>query len=132
VVQSVAESIDPSGNKVRMSVTKMSLRDDKGELMGLVSTTRDITARKKAEEQLANTQKSCVRRMHSWKRIWRLRASCKTLCYRSNSQPSSVSLCQRRVRCDFTISLVPPQPWAVIFSRSFRSPTPSRECLFVM
>ena len=31
----------------------MSLRDDKGELTGLVSTTRDITARKKAEEQLA-------------------------------------------------------------------------------
>jgi phosphoserine phosphatase RsbU/P len=53
VVQSVDESIDPSGNKVWMSVTKMSLRDDKGELMGLVSTTRDITARKKAEEQLA-------------------------------------------------------------------------------
>src|SRR5580704_17025353 len=52
VVQSVDESIDPSGNKVWMSVTKMSLRDDKGELMGLVSTTRDITARKKAEEQL--------------------------------------------------------------------------------
>ena len=53
VVQSVDEAIDHSGNKVWMSVTKMSLRDDKGELMGLVSTTRDITARKKAEEQLA-------------------------------------------------------------------------------
>ena len=53
VVQSVDESIDPSGNKVWMSVTKMSLRDDQGELMGLVSTTRDITARKEAEEQLA-------------------------------------------------------------------------------
>jgi sigma-B regulation protein RsbU (phosphoserine phosphatase) len=53
VVQSVDESIDRSGNKVWMSVTKMSLRDDKGELMGLVSTTRDITARKRAEEQLA-------------------------------------------------------------------------------
>jgi sigma-B regulation protein RsbU (phosphoserine phosphatase) len=53
VVQSVDESIDHSGNSVWMSVTKMSLRDDKGELMGVVSTTRDITARKKAEEQLA-------------------------------------------------------------------------------
>jgi phosphoserine phosphatase RsbU/P len=53
VVQSVDESINRSGNKVWMSVTKMSLRDDKGELMGLVSTTRDITARKRAEEQLA-------------------------------------------------------------------------------
>jgi phosphoserine phosphatase RsbU/P len=57
VVQSVDESIDPSGNKVWMSVTKMSLRNDKGELMGLVSTTRDITARKKAEEQLAKYAK---------------------------------------------------------------------------
>jgi len=53
VVQSVDESIDPSGNKVWMSVTKMPLRDDKGELIGLVSTTRNITARKHAEEQLA-------------------------------------------------------------------------------
>jgi hypothetical protein len=48
VVQSVNESIDPSGNKVWMSVTKMSLRDDRGEVMGLVSTTRGIAARKKA------------------------------------------------------------------------------------
>jgi len=36
-----------------MSVTKMPLRDDEGGLLGLVSTTHDITARKNAEEQLA-------------------------------------------------------------------------------
>ena len=53
VVQSVDESIDCAGNKVWMSVTKMALRDEKEELIGLVSTTRDITARKNAEEQLA-------------------------------------------------------------------------------
>jgi len=38
---------------VWMSVTKMPLRDDEGGLLGLVSTTHDITARKNAEEQLA-------------------------------------------------------------------------------
>jgi sigma-B regulation protein RsbU (phosphoserine phosphatase) len=53
VVQSVDETVDVAGNRVWMSVTKMPLRDDKGELVGLVSTTRDITARKQAEEQLA-------------------------------------------------------------------------------
>jgi phosphoserine phosphatase RsbU/P len=53
VVQSVDEAIDRAGNKVWIAVTKMSLRDEKGELIGLVSTTRDITARKNAEEQLA-------------------------------------------------------------------------------
>lgn len=75
VVQSVDESINRSGNSVWMSVTKMSLRDDKGELMGLVSTTRDITARKKAEEQLAkyaeelrekNAQRSLYRHCICW------------------------------------------------------------------
>src|ERR1700739_2443982 len=53
VVQSVDEAVDRAGNKVWIAVTKMSLRDEKGELIGLVSTTRDITARKNAEEQLA-------------------------------------------------------------------------------
>jgi len=53
VVQSVDETVDRAENRVWMSVTKMPLRDDKGELIGLVSTTRDITARKQAEEQLA-------------------------------------------------------------------------------
>jgi sigma-B regulation protein RsbU (phosphoserine phosphatase) len=53
VVRSVDETVDSAGNKVWMSVTKIPLRDEKGELIGLVSTTRDITARKNAEEQLA-------------------------------------------------------------------------------
>jgi phosphoserine phosphatase RsbU/P len=53
VVRSADEAIDSAGNKIWLSVTKVPLRDDNGELIGLVSTTRDITARKKAEEQLA-------------------------------------------------------------------------------
>jgi phosphoserine phosphatase RsbU/P len=53
VVRSEDEAIDSTGNKVWLSVTKTPLRDDKGELIGLVSTTHDITARKNAEEQLA-------------------------------------------------------------------------------
>lgn len=57
VVQCVNETVDPVGNKIWVSVTKMPLRDDKGELIGLVSTTRDITARKNAEEQLAKFAK---------------------------------------------------------------------------
>jgi sigma-B regulation protein RsbU (phosphoserine phosphatase) len=52
-LQSEHESVDSAGNRVWMLVTKMPLRDDAGELIGLVSTTRDITARKRAEEQLA-------------------------------------------------------------------------------
>ena len=53
IVRGVDESMDSAGNRVWMSVNKMPLRDEKGELLGLVSTTRDITARKNAEEQLA-------------------------------------------------------------------------------
>jgi PAS domain S-box-containing protein len=49
-LQSEHESVDSAGNQVWMLVTKMPLRDDAGELIGLLSTTRDITARKQAEE----------------------------------------------------------------------------------
>jgi sigma-B regulation protein RsbU (phosphoserine phosphatase) len=53
VIRSADEAIDSAGNKIWLSVTKVPLRDENGELIGLVSTTHDITARKKAEEQLA-------------------------------------------------------------------------------
>jgi len=53
IVRSVDQTVDFSGNKFWMSVSKTPLRGEKGEVIGLVSTTRDITARKKAEEQLA-------------------------------------------------------------------------------
>jgi sigma-B regulation protein RsbU (phosphoserine phosphatase) len=53
VVRSSDEAIDSAGNQIWLSVTKVPLRDEQGELIGLVSTTHDITARKKAEEQLA-------------------------------------------------------------------------------
>lgn len=47
------EAVDSAGNRVWMSVTKMPLRDNDGRLLGLVSATHDITARKNAEEELA-------------------------------------------------------------------------------
>ncbi|HEY5752707.1 MAG TPA: SpoIIE family protein phosphatase, partial [Chthoniobacterales bacterium] len=53
IVRCVDEAVDSAGNRVWMSVTKMPLYDDEGQLLGLVSTTRDITARRIAEEQLA-------------------------------------------------------------------------------
>ncbi len=53
LVRCVDPTVDSAGNRVWMSVTKMPLRDDDGRLLGLVSATHDITARKAAEEQLA-------------------------------------------------------------------------------
>ncbi len=53
IVRCVEESVDAAGNRVWLSVTKKPLYDGEGELLGLLSTTRDITARKYAEEQLA-------------------------------------------------------------------------------
>jgi sigma-B regulation protein RsbU (phosphoserine phosphatase) len=53
LVRSADESVDSDGNRVWMSVTKMPLRDDEGKLLGLVSASHDITARKNTEEQLA-------------------------------------------------------------------------------
>jgi hypothetical protein len=50
VVQPVDETVDCAGNSIWMSVTKMPLRDDKGELIAVVSRTRGNTARKHAEE----------------------------------------------------------------------------------
>ena len=53
LVRCVDPTVDSAGNRVWMSVTKMPLRDEEGKLLGLVSATHDITARKDAEEQLA-------------------------------------------------------------------------------
>jgi PAS domain S-box-containing protein len=41
--------IDPSGRKVWMSSTKVPLRGDSGQVVGLIGISRDITARKLAE-----------------------------------------------------------------------------------
>jgi hypothetical protein len=41
VVQPVDETVDGAGNSIWMSVTKVPRRDDKGERIGLVSTTRE-------------------------------------------------------------------------------------------
>ena len=53
LVRCVDPTVDSLGNLVWMSVTKMPLRDENGRLLGLISATHDITARKNAEEQLA-------------------------------------------------------------------------------
>ncbi|HEY5742866.1 MAG TPA: PAS domain-containing protein, partial [Terrimicrobiaceae bacterium] len=39
IVRCVDEAVDSAGNRVWMSVTKMPLYDDEGQLLGLVSTT---------------------------------------------------------------------------------------------
>ena len=53
IVRCVDEAVDSGGKRVWMSVTKMPLYDEQGQLLGLVSATRDVTARRIAEEQLA-------------------------------------------------------------------------------
>jgi Serine phosphatase RsbU, regulator of sigma subunit len=108
----------------------MSLRDDKGELMGLVSTTRDITARKKAEEQLAKYAEELREKNAQLEADLETARELQNALLPQQFHGSPVPLCQRRVRCDFTISFVLPQRWAAIFSKSFSSPTPRRECLF--
>jgi phosphoserine phosphatase RsbU/P len=53
IIRSLAETVDSAGKRAWMSVSKMPLRDEAGTIIGLVSTTRNITARKLAEQQLA-------------------------------------------------------------------------------
>jgi phosphoserine phosphatase RsbU/P len=53
IIRSQAETVDSAGKRAWMSVSKMPLHDDAGSIIGLVSTTRNITARKLAEQQLA-------------------------------------------------------------------------------
>jgi PAS domain S-box-containing protein len=130
VVRSVDEAIDSAGNNVWLSVTKMPLRDDKGELIGLVSTTHDITARKKAEEQLAKYAEE-LREKNAL-----LEEDLETARELQNSLlpqqyprfPSSASPEASALR--FHHFFRPAQRSAAIFSRSFRSPTPSREWSF--
>jgi two-component system sensor histidine kinase/response regulator len=43
---------DPEGNPVWVMTTKVPIRDDRGEIAGLVGIGRDITKRKRAQEQL--------------------------------------------------------------------------------
>lgn len=46
------QSLDENGDTIYLSTTKIPLRDSTGKSIGLVGIGRDITARKKAEEQL--------------------------------------------------------------------------------
>ncbi len=45
-------SIDPAGNKRWFSVTKVPFRDSQGNIAGLMGLNRDITERKRTEEEL--------------------------------------------------------------------------------
>ncbi|MDQ3999542.1 MAG: PAS domain S-box protein, partial [Actinomycetota bacterium] len=45
-------SVDGEGNERRHSTTKVPLRDDSGNIVGLVGITRNVTERKQAEEAL--------------------------------------------------------------------------------
>ncbi len=53
VVRRIEEAVDASGNRFWMSVAKIPLLDEDGKVIGLVSTTRDVTERQRAQEQLA-------------------------------------------------------------------------------
>lgn len=46
----------PSGNETWLSTLKAPIRDDRGEVVGIVTHNREITAQKQIEEQLALTQ----------------------------------------------------------------------------
>lgn len=51
------QSLDENGDTIYLSTTKIPLRDATGKSIGLVGIGRDITSRKKAEEQLAEHAK---------------------------------------------------------------------------
>ncbi len=53
VVRRIEDTVDADGNRVWMSVAKIPLLDEDGKVIGLVSTTRDVTKRQKTQEQLA-------------------------------------------------------------------------------
>jgi len=55
------QSLDEKGEIIYLSTTKIPLRDNKGKITGLVGIGRDITSRKKAEEQLAEHAKQLQR-----------------------------------------------------------------------
>jgi len=51
------QSLDEKGEIIYLSTTKIPLRDSRGNITGLVGIGRDITSRKKSEEQLAEDAK---------------------------------------------------------------------------
>lgn len=128
IVRCVDEAVDSAGNRVWMSVTKMPLYDDEGQLLGLVSTTRDITARKIAEEQLAKVARELREKNAQLEEDLETARELQSALlpqqyprFPSSASPEASAL---RFRHFFPRA----QAWAATFSTSSRSRTPSPEC----
>jgi PAS domain S-box-containing protein len=52
---------DPAGRQLWVATTKVPLRDASGQIIGLVGISRDITERKRAQEQLQRTAEELAR-----------------------------------------------------------------------
>lgn len=79
---------DRKGNQVWLLTNKVPLKDSNGKVVGLVGMSRDVTDRKKKEENLKNLNEELQKRPWSWKSPTRNWSSlptlplmiCKSLC----------------------------------------------------
>jgi serine phosphatase RsbU (regulator of sigma subunit) len=108
----------------------MSLRDDKGELMGVVSTTRDITARKKAEEQLAKYADELREKNAQLEQDLETARELQNALLPQQYPRFPRSALPEESALRFHHFFRPSSSVGAIFSKSFSSPTPRRECLF--
>ncbi|HEX2937244.1 MAG TPA: ATP-binding protein [Bacteroidales bacterium] len=52
IINKVEEGLGPDGEKIWLLISKVPIKDQNGEIIGMVGITTDITSRKKAEEEL--------------------------------------------------------------------------------
>jgi PAS domain S-box-containing protein len=52
IINKVEEGLSPDGDKIWLLISKLPIKDQNGEITGMVGITTDITSRKKAEEEL--------------------------------------------------------------------------------